>query len=105
MQKTIERPLPEAGQRATAQQRPWNRKWASIAVVAVLGAAAGLGLSALSGGGLTPQEIAEIRAEQVVEYHAGQWARQNAPTPQEIAALRYAQYPDAHRGIWESQQP
>jgi hypothetical protein len=105
MQKTIERTLPAVGERPMTQQRARNRKWTSFAAVAVLGAATGLGLSALSGGDLTPQEIAEIRAEQMVQYRASQWATQNAPTPGEIAALRYSQYPDAYRQIWESQQP
>ncbi len=105
MQKTIEQPVPVKALREAPETPNQTRKWTSIAAVVVLGAAIGFGLSALSGGELTPQEIAEIRSQQMVQYHAGQWATQNAPTPEEIAAIRYSQYPGAHRQIWQSQQP
>lgn len=106
MQKTrAEQPLETAGRRTEPEPPNWSRQWASIAAVVVLGSAIGLSVSALSGGNMTPQELAEIRAEQMAEFRASQWATQNAPTPEEIAELRFSQYPEAHRRIWESQQP
>jgi hypothetical protein len=104
MQKTMGRTV-RADRREPPKPPSWDRKWASIAAVVVLGSAMGFGLSVVSGGDMTPQEIAQIRAEQTAEFRASQWAAENAPTPQEIAALRFAQYPEAHRRIWESQQP
>jgi hypothetical protein len=103
MQKTIERAT------ADTAQPPYDgpsRRWLSVAAVAVLGGAIGLGLTTLTDGPqLSSQDIAEVRAERMVEHQADLWSRQFALTPQEIAERRVAQYPEAYKRIWESQQP
>ena len=103
MQKTIERATAEAVQPVYDAPR---RRWRSVVAVAALGGLIGLGLAMVAGGSeLSPHDIAEIRAERMVEHQAELWSRQFALTPQEIAERRAAQYPEAYRQIWESQQP
>jgi hypothetical protein len=103
MQKTIERATADTAQPMYVAP---SRKWLSVAAVAVLGGAIGLGLTTLRDGAqLSPQDIAEVRAERMVEHQADLWARQSALTPQEIAERRAAQYSEAYERLWESRQP
>jgi hypothetical protein len=106
MQKTIAQATPEHIA-PPIRARSWSRGWASIVIVAVIGAGMGLGMSSLDGSGnLTPQRIAEARYEAFARHQAELWASGQAQlTPQQSEALRYAQYPEAHRRLWESQRP